>query len=78
MPSQEFKCAEAGCEVRFLLLEDLALHHRSFHRENALMKWLDYWDQKDKADKMGIPPSPRHPHIGIKPPKYHEVYAWCW
>ena len=32
------------------------------------MKRLDYWDQKDKADRMGVPPPPRHPHIGITPP----------
>ena len=68
MLSQEFKCSEAGCKAHFLLSEDFALHQRSFHRENALMKWLDYWDQKDKADRMGVPPPPRHPHIGITPP----------
>ena len=53
-----------------MLREDLSLHHRSFHREASLMRWLDYWDQRDKADRMGVALPPRHPLLGAEPPKY--------
>ena len=78
-PSQQFKCCEPGCEVRFFLLEDLSLHYRSFHREAALLEWLNWWDHIDyierTARRMGRDPSasdgfpPPHPHWGAQPPE---------
>ena len=77
-PSQQFKCCEPGCEVRFFLLEDLSLHYRSFHREAALLEWLNWWDHIDyierTARRMGREPAggfrhPVHPHWGAQPPE---------
>ena len=69
-PSQQFKCCEPGCEVRFFLREDLSLHYRSFHREAALLEWHKWWDRVEApSSPSGGLRHPVHPHWAAEPPE---------